>query len=179
MTIASPTAGSTRRSDRRRPRGRDRTMHTADWPPRRSRSPRSRHRRTASSLSSSLPNARREPHPGAATESALGIGRRCSRDSSRTTARPTVPGRTGFVGHALPIFECGERERRRTGHKVDVVGYGDLGDAALDGLRRVGVDRNVGVRREVGVDMGVERQVARLSTDIRTSRTGNLHFSRR
>jgi hypothetical protein len=46
-----------------------------------------------------------------------------------------------------------------------VVGDGQLGDAALHGLRGEDVDRHVAVRRQVGVQVRVERQVARLAVD--------------
>ncbi|MEO5941719.1 MAG: hypothetical protein ABIZ72_11790 [Candidatus Limnocylindrales bacterium] len=48
-----------------------------------------------------------------------------------------------------------------------MVGDRDLGDAALDGLGGIGVDRDVGIGREVGVDVGVEGQVACLDGEVR------------
>jgi hypothetical protein len=48
-----------------------------------------------------------------------------------------------------------------------VIGDRELGDPALDGLGGVGVDRDGGVGREVGVEVGVERQVAGLGGDVR------------
>ncbi len=61
------------------------------------------------------------------------------------------------------VLERRERERRRARLEIDVVGDRDLGDPALECGRRVVVDRDVAVGRQVRVDVGVERQVARLA----------------
>ena len=57
--------------------------------------------------------------------------------------------------------------------EVDVIGDRQLGDPALDGGGRVDVDRDVAVGREVRVEVGVERQVARLA-DPRLGSAGSV-----
>ncbi len=76
-------------------------------------------------------------------------------------------------GVADDPFAVGERrvaEGRGARLEVDVVGDRDLGDPALDGGRRVGVDRDAAVGREVRVQVGVERQVACLAIGLRRQR---------
>ena len=74
------------------------------------------------------------------------------------------PSLGGVTGDPLAVLERGVRERGRPGYEIHVVG--DRGDAALDGLGGVVVDRDVAVGRQVGVEMPVEREVERLSRRV-------------
>ena len=80
-----------------------------------------------------------------------------------------TPSFGGAADDPLAVLERREREGRRAGLEIDVVGDRDLGDPALERRRRVVVDRDVAVGRQVRVDVGVERQVACLSIGHRAS----------
>src|SRR5436190_14666067 len=64
------------------------------------------------------------------------------------------------------LGEGREREGRRARHEIDMIGDGELGDPALDGFGRVRVDRDVGVGRQVRMEVGVEGQVAGLGREL-------------
>ena len=77
-------------------------------------------------------------------------------------ATPRSPQRS--AASRTTAFAIGERrvgEGRRTRFEVDVIGDRQLGDAPLEGGGGVDVDRDVAVWREVGMEVCVERQVAR------------------
>ena len=67
----------------------------------------------------------------------------------------------GCAAHdPLAVVVAAVLEGRVAWVEVDVVGDRDLGNATLHGERRVDVDRDGAVRRLVGVEVGVEREVA-------------------
>ena len=82
-------------------------------------------------------------------------------EADRDAAR--APALGGLADDPLAIGEGGVPEGRRTGLEVDVVRDRQLGDAPLQGCRGVGVDRDIAVRRQVRVEVRVERQVPRLA----------------
>ncbi len=75
------------------------------------------------------------------------------------------PALGGLADDAFPVLERGVSERRSSWLEVHVVRDRKLGDASLEGGRRVEVDRDVAVGRQVRVEVGVERQVPRLTID--------------
>ena len=79
-------------------------------------------------------------------------------EPDRDAAR--APALGGLADDPLAGRERDEVEGRCARFEVDVIGDRDLGDPPLDGLRRVDVDRDVAVRREVRVEVAVERQVS-------------------
>ena len=79
-------------------------------------------------------------------------------EPDRDAAR--APALGGLADDPLAGRERDEVEGGRARVEVDVIGDRDLGDAALDGLGGVGVDRDIAVGREVGMEVAVERQVS-------------------
>ena len=68
---------------------------------------------------------------------------------------------------AFTQLERGGAIRRRARLEVDVIGDRDLVDAAFERLLGIRVDRHVAVRRQVGMEVRVERKVSRLAIDHR------------
>ncbi len=76
------------------------------------------------------------------------------RDALRT------PALRGVADDPLAVGEGRIAERRSPGLEVEVIGDRQLADAEVDRLLRVDVDRDVAVGRQVGVEMGVQREAA-------------------
>ena len=93
-------------------------------------------------------------------------------EPDRHALRPPALG--GLPDHPLAVLERGVPERRRAGLEVDVIGDRELGDPAFERGCGVDVDHDVAVGREVRVEVGVERQVARLTVDHVRPSGGNL-----
>jgi hypothetical protein len=101
------------------------------------------------------------------------VVRQLDAEADGETAR--TPPFGGLTDDPLALLERRRGIGRRARLEVDVVGDGDLVDAAFQRLLSVRVDRHVAVRRQVRMQVRIERKVACLAINHRprprTSRT--------